>query len=106
MKVIKDNYSDFEKQHVCEHCNSVFVFNEEDLRLDVDGEDVVYCPCCGRMNYVTYRQLYRQLTKDNIEFPKSFYQFGVCDGAVKIDDKEITFWIKDCINWLKDNKLI
>lgn len=102
MKIIQNNY-EYEKEeiserYICEECNSVFEYNDYDIFIDADGVESVTCPCCNHSCVV-----YIPTTEDNINFPKSFYQFGVCDDAVKIDDKEITFWIKDCINWLKDN---
>lgn len=101
MKVIQDNYIEKHnsEQYICEHCNSVFEYNKEDIRFDADDEEIVFCPCCHKICYIDYTPI----TADNVEFPKSFYQFGVHNGAVKIDDEEITFWIKDCINWLKNN---
>ena len=98
MKIIQNNYNESE-EYICEECNSVFVYDDYDIKFDdFKGEEYVICPCCGH-KCITFTPV----AENNIEFPKSFYQFGVCDGAIKIDDKEITFWIKDCINWLKDN---
>ena len=101
MKIIQNNYTkenEVSEEYICEECNSVFEYEIYDIYTDKDGTERVNCPCCNHSCVV-----YTPTTEDNINFPKSFYQFGVHDGAVKIDNKEITFWIKDCINWLKDN---
>lgn len=104
MKIIQNNYTKendvSEEYYVCEECNSVFEYEDYDIYRykDEDGIERVDCPCCGQSCII-----YTPITEDNIKFPKSFYQFGVRDGAVEIDNKEITFWIKDCISWLKNN---
>lgn len=38
-----------------------------------------------------------------IKYPsKNFYKFGVREGAVKVDDEEITKWINICIESVKE----
>ena len=99
MKVIQNNNVQenvIEEEYICEKCNSVFVYDDYDIYVDKDGEESVICPCCNHSCVV-----YTPTTKDNIEFPKSFYQFGIRDGAVDIDNEEITSWIKETIVWLK-----
>lgn len=100
MKIIKNNYEkeEISEEYICEECNSVFEYNDSDIWIDSKNDEYVTCPCCNHSCIVSV-----PITERNIEFPKSFYQFGVRNSAVEINDKEITFWIKDCINWLKDN---
>ena len=101
MKIIEDKYNKAKEteEYICEECNSVFEYDDYDIKFnDFKGEEYVICPCCRHKCII-----FTPVTENNIEFPKNFYQFGVHDGAIKIDDKEITFWIKDCINWLKNN---
>ena len=100
MRIIQDKYNKAKitEEYICEECNSVFEYDDYDIYIDKDGEESVTCPCCGH-----HCVIYTPITEKNIEFPKSFHQFGVCKGAVKIDNDEITFDIKDCINWLKNN---
>lgn len=101
MKVIQNNNIQenvIEEEYICEECNSVFVYDDYDIYVDKDGEESVTCPCCNHRCIV-----YTPVTEKNVEFPKSFYQFGKNINSVKIDDKEITKTVKKCINYLKDN---
>lgn len=99
MKIIQNNYTkenEVSEEYICEECNSVFEYEIYDIYTDKDGTERVNCPCCNHSCVV-----YTPTTKDNIEFPKSFYQFGIRDGAVDIDNEKITSQIKEIIVWLK-----
>ena len=102
MKIIQNNYTKenevSEEYYVCEECNSVFEYEDYDIYRykDEDGIERVDCPCCGQSCIISV-----PITERNIEFPKSFYQFGVHDGAVDIDNEKITSQIKEIIVWLK-----
>lgn len=98
MKIIQNNYKENQstEQYICEECNSVFEYDENDIKADIDGDKIVFCPCCNHPCYIDYTPV----TEDNIEFPTSFYHFG--DG-VNIEDDEITKDIKKCIKFLKEN---
>ena len=101
MKIIQNNYTkenEVSEEYICEECNSVFEYEDYDIYVNKDGVEYVNCPCCGHSCII-----YTLTTENNIEFPKSFYQFGVNKGAVEIGNDEITFRIKDCIKWLKNN---
>ena len=99
MKILVNNYdTNSTESWICEHCNSVFEFEENDVLINTDGERVVRCPCCDRICYVNYPVI----TKDNIKFPKDFYQFGASNNAVEINDDEITSEIKKCISYLEE----
>ena len=101
MKIIQNNYelyNTLEEEYICEECNSVFEYNENDIWLDAKNNEYVTCPCCNHSCVVSV-----PTTEDNIEFPKSFYKFGKNIDSFKVNDKEITKTIKDTINWLKDN---
>ena len=101
MKIIQNNYelyNTLEEEYICEECNSVFEYNENDIWLDAKNNEYVTCPCCNHSCVVSV-----PTTEDNIEFPKSFYKFGENIDSFKVNDKEITKTIKDTINWLKDN---
>lgn len=98
MKVIKNNYNEENNiQYICEECNSVFEYNDNDIYMDSHGDNYVECPCCGNRCYIDEEIP----TVDNIEFPKHFYKIG--ENAVKISDKEINRYVKECINWLEKN---
>lgn len=99
MKIIKNNYNYDEistEEYVCEECNSIFQYDDYDISIDANGFESVTCPCCNHRCIVSV-----PVTEKNIEFPKNFYQFGVRDGAVDIDNEEITSQIKEIIVWLK-----
>ena len=99
MKVIQNNNvkkdKKIEENYICEECNSVFVYDDYDIFADENGVEFVTCPCCGHSCVV-----YIPVTPNNIKFPKNFYQFGVREGAIKIDNEEITFRIKEIIGFL------
>ena len=98
MKIIQNNYKEQNlEQFVCEHCNSIFEYDENDIKFNLDGDKIVRCPCCNLMCLVDYPKT----NENNISFPKSFYQFGVHDGAINIDNEKITSRIKEAIVWLK-----
>lgn len=100
MRIIEDKYNKAKEteEYICEECNSVFEYDNYDIYIDKDGIESVNCPCCNHRCIV-----YTPVTENNIEFPKNFYHFGVRDGAVKIDNKEITSKIKEKILWLKNH---
>ena len=100
MRVIRNNNVDIgiteSEEYICEQCNSIFVYDDYDIYTSQDGTNYVDCPCCNHRCVVDV-----PVTEKNIEFPKSFYQFGLTNSAVKIDNEEITSQIKEIIVWLK-----
>ena len=104
MRIIENNYKydlakDYEIEYICESCNSVFQYNDDDIEFDECGNEYVKCPCCGHRCLVT-----EKVTEKNIEFPESFYEFGGNNTkSVNISNDEITMRIKECIMWLKKN---
>ena len=98
MKIIQNNYEkeEISERYICEECNSVFEYNDYDISMDADGVESITCPCCNHKCIISV-----PVAEKNIEFPKSFYHFGEIKGAVKIDNNEITSWIKESIVWLK-----
>lgn len=102
MKIIQNNYTkenEVSEEYICEKCNSVFEYEIYDIYTDKDGTERVNCPCCNHSCVV-----YTPTTEDNINFPKSFYEFGGNNTkSVNISDNEITKNIKECISWLKKN---
>lgn len=98
MKVIKNNYNEENNiQYICEECNSVFEYDNNDICIDSYGDNYVNCPCCGKKCYIDEEMP----TVNNIEFPRHFIKIG--ENAVEISDKEINKYIKECINWLEKN---
>lgn len=102
MKIIQNNYTkenEVSEEYICEECNSVFEYNDSDIWIDSKNDECVTCPCCNHSCIVNV-----PITEKNIEFPKSFYEFGGNNTkSVNISDSEITKNIKECISWLKKN---
>ena len=104
MRIIENNYKydlakDYEIEYICESCNSVFQYNDDDIEFDEYEDEYVKCPCCGHKCLVA-----EKVTEKNIRFPESFYEFGGNNTkSVNISDDEIIKNIKECISWLKKN---
>ena len=49
MKIIENNYKpvDLSVKYICEECNSVFQYDDNDIRTEKNGGEYVMCPCCG-----------------------------------------------------------
>ena len=103
MRIIENNFKydlakDYEIEYVCESCNSVFQYNDDDIEFDECGDEYVKCPCCGHRCLVA-----EKVTEKNIEFPKNFFQFGTREDSAHISNELITKDIKKCLEWLKNN---
>lgn len=101
MKIIKDCYNKeiVSEEYICEECNSVFEYDDYDVYVDSENNEYVTCPCCNHSCIVSV-----PTTEDNIEFPKSFYEFGGTNiESIDVSNNEITTRIKECIKWLKEN---
>lgn len=100
MRIIENNFKYKQEtpteEYICEECNSVFEYEDEDICVDDDNIEFVKCPCCGH-KCITYTPP----TIETIKFPKNFYQFGICERAINISDSEITNDIRECIKWLE-----
>ena len=101
MRIIQNNYTKenrVSEEYICEECNSVFEYDGYDVSIDADGIGSVTCPCCNHRCIV-----YVPTTKENIEFPKNFYQFGQTEGTAIISNAEINNTIHKTIEWLEKN---
>ena len=102
MRIIENNFKYKQEtpteEYICEECNSVFEYEDEDICIDNDNIEFVKCPCCGH-KCITYTPP----TIKTIKFPKNFYQFGVHEGAINISDSEITNDIRECLKWFEKN---
>lgn len=101
MRIIQNNYTKenrVSEEYICEECNSVFEYDGYDVSIDADGIGSVTCPCCNHRCIV-----YVPTTKENIEFPKSFYQFGQTENTVTIANEEIDDIVRKAIGWLEKN---
>ena len=96
MRIIQNNYQEdvnTTEEIICEHCNSVFEIDDNDITKPVDDDEYVYCPCCHQKVY-----LYEPNTKENIRFPTSYHCF---ENGINIKDDEIDTWVKECIEYLE-----
>lgn len=101
MKIIENNYKpvNLPIKYICEECDSVFQYDENDINIEKNGDEYVICPCCGHKCLIC-----EKITEKNIEFPKSFYEFGGNNiNSLNVSDIEITERIKQSIEWLKEN---
>lgn len=102
MRIIENNCDKIPtiptEEYICEECNSVFQYDDYDTDTDEYGDEFVICPCCGH-KCITYERV----TIKNIEFPKSFFQFGTKEDSAHISNELITKDIKKCLGWLKNN---
>lgn len=108
MKIIKNNYSKFDKELIefkctCPNCQSILETNENDVQYDrEDMEHYVICPCCHMR--ITDEYFDRNVTLDNISYPFDFYKIGNSEETVYcLSDIEINQYIKECIKFFKYN---
>lgn len=96
MKIIQNNFNnDNDREYICEHCNSIFEYDNEDIKYNPDGERIVRCPCCDRLCYIGEED-----DNKNIKFPKDFHN---SKNGVDINDERINEWIEKCVNYLKND---
>lgn len=103
MKIIKNNYSKFDKELItCPNCQSILETNENDVQYDrEDMEHYIICPCCNmRINDEYFDRI---VTLDNISYPFDFYQYKNDGSCLKLSDEEINNYIKKCVDFLKYN---
>lgn len=107
MKIIKNNYSKFDKELIefkctCPNCQSILETNKNDVQYDrEDMEHYIICPCCHMR--ITDEYFDRIVTLDNISYPFDFYQYKNDDSCLKLSDEEINNYIKKCVDFLKYN---
>lgn len=107
MKIIKNNYSKFDKELIefkctCPNCQSILETNENDVQYDRENmEHYVICPCCHMR--ITDEYFDRNVTLDNISYPFDFYQYGNYNSCLNLSDEEINNHIKQCIDFFKYN---
>lgn len=94
MVVIENNYDKI----TCPYCNSVLGVQQKDIVEGYLGILEIECPCCGEM--IDYGE--KEITMDNIEFPKHFYYFG--NTPSKVTEKDIKEFIHKAINYFREHK--
>ena len=103
MKIIKDNYNNtvaISGTIVCERCDSVFEFDQYDLKYDYDNDiGYVVCPCCKFKNDVEEIKE-RELSVDNVSYPYDYYDFS---NGKNVDNNEINDNVRETIHWLMEN---
>lgn len=111
MKVIENNYKKPEKERpklqkqskrtTCEHCDSVFEYDEDDVHIGAYGCAFVTCPCCGEEND-TIDEEGLTLTPSNVRFP---VHYGDFKEGIKISDAEVDEYVRRCIKVIRENDL-
>ena len=102
IKVIKQNREDtlFPKRIQCEYCGSTLEIERDDVVTKQLGIPFVLCPVCNQYTAADIEELYKNLTKDNIEFPNDFHDFH---NGVDVTPKDIREFIDRAIRWFRDN---
>lgn len=115
MKVIKNNLNNvvikqekmiepYPRDLICEGCGSELQYDESDLRIGAMGCLFVDCPLCGLDNMIEGNEHEIKLTYDNIEFPIHFFEFGTEISAKCCDTEHIRGYLRDAIEWFRENK--
>lgn len=115
MKVLKDNYSEYEhndaidnkypKKLVCEDCDSELEYDEHDIYNGEYGCAFVHCPLCGCENYLNDEEHDINLNMKNVEFPTHYAHISKETGAVDCCNNEtIKEYIREAVNYFRKNK--
>lgn len=119
MKVLKDNFTDFEKNieienntkpyprfHICEGCLSELEYEKSDLTMGYLGAMYLKCPLCGYNNMMEHSdEAGITLTKDNVQFPVHFWHTSKETGAVDCcNNEEVKECIRKAIDYFRANK--
>lgn len=89
----------FKPPYLCTECYNKFTGKPY---IAYDGSLFAKCPKCGNEEWVGDGVT---LTKDNIEFPLHFYQYGKRENSVHISDNEVTERIRRCIKSIENNNI-
>ena len=87
----------------CENCGTYVEFSGEESYCKPDGLNYIICPVCKRETNTWAEELEFNVTLDNMVFPGSFTHFGTSAGAVKLKDEEVIKYIKEGIEYLREN---
>lgn len=106
MRILKDNYTNYVKvvknnKIVCETCQSELEYDKSDIQYGEFGCAYIMCPLCDKKIFLDYEEPIC-LTVDNIVFPQHFHHAS--QDAVEISAKEIQEWIKEGIDYFRENK--
>ena len=114
MKVLVNNYNGepiepientpYPRKVVCDRCGSELEYEKEDTRIGYLGVTHLDCPLCGEEIMLEGNEQDIKLTKDNIKFPNHFWYFSKEAGAVELPNSEIKEYIRNCIEFLRENK--
>ena len=103
MKIIKDNRNkQLSDECTCQNCGSILLIDDDDIYKDEFNDSYWKCPLCSERNYIEEPVV----TIETIEYPKSFNNFlSISKGgtAVEIGKEEINKWVKECLEFLRDN---
>lgn len=79
----------------CSHCNNEYIYEDEDL-IDIDESHHLgfICPECGN----------EIIVKEYINFPDSFYHYGVSKGTRNLAEQQIQSMVNSVVRELKEMK--
>lgn len=105
MRVIENNYKKPEKDRsketnriACDHCDSVFEYDESDVHIGAYGCAFVTCPCCGKENDALDSDSV-ELTPSNVRFP---VHYGSFKEGIKIENTEVDKYVRKCIDDIRE----
>ena len=88
------------KTAICDDCDEeIYVFGNEEVNYGYLGMAYIKCPKCGGQAYIDGDDGIK-IDESNIVFPQHFFRFG--RNATRIDDTEITKWVKRTIQALEE----
>ena len=91
------------KVATCDDCDErIDVYNEE-RKYGYLGMPYIDCPSCGGKAYIEDENGI-MIDENNIKFPDHFYKFGRDENSIKINDEEITVWVKRALKRIKETK--
>lgn len=88
----------------CEKCHKEFNYKEDMLvGYGVYGLGFTICPYCKEITYLPFEMI--RLNKNNVRFPIHYNRISRDEpGVKKISNEEIDEMVKECIDFLRNNK--
>lgn len=100
MRIIKNNYEKTSSTKpimvICEHCESEFEVEEDEINIGAYGGGEIKCPCCNNITGIDNYGI--TLNEKNVTFPNHFQD---SKGAIQISDEQVTKMVRNCIIKLK-----
>lgn len=114
MRVLVNNYNNkpiepientsYPRKVVCDRCGSELEYEKEDTRIGYLGVTHLDCPLCGEEIMLEGNEQDITLTADNVKFPEYFWHTSKEYGAKEVDEHRIKKYIRQGIEYLRENK--